>query len=226
MTRVLISVEGQTEEAFCRDVLGPHLANYGVYATSVVLTTKRAANGSKFKGGASGWSQIRQELFDLLADTSARAVTTMYDFYGLPSDIRSFATVTAATGNSSHTAIAIENEIVQQIGDQRLRPYLQLHEFEALVFAAEAIAERRSGLQTVGSMIRQAVSDAGGAEMVNEDPSTAPSKRLIHSWPGYVKTIDGPAIAGAAGLDSLRLSCPHFGSWLDWLEGLPAAPLA
>jgi hypothetical protein len=221
MIRVLISVEGQTEEAFCRDVLSPHLADYGVYVTSIVLTTKRAANGSKFKGGASGWSQIRQELLDLLADSSATAVTTMYDFYGLPGDVRSFAAAT--TMKSDAAAFEIENKIARQIGSPRLHPYLQLHEFEALVFAADAVAENRSGRQAVGEMIRQAVAGAGGAEFVNDDPLTAPSKRLRNSWPSYVKTVDGPAIIRDAGLGSLRLSCPHFASWLGWLENLAAA---
>ena len=69
-------------------------------------------------------------------------------------------------------------------------------------------------------MISEAVRRAGGVELVNEGRSTAPSKRIKSVWPGYVKTIDGPAIAGLVGLEGLRGSCPHFAAWFGWLDGL------
>jgi DNA-binding transcriptional regulator YdaS (Cro superfamily) len=218
MTRVLISVEGSTEEAFCRDVLGPHLAEFDVYATAVTLTTKRTASGAKFTGGVAGWDQIRLDLTDLLRDSSAAAVTTMYDLYGLPRDVSAFASSTRH--GPTDRASQIENAIATKIGQPRLRPYLQLHEFESLVFAAEEVAARRAGLPAVKVMIQKAVAAAGGPELVNDHPNTAPSKRLQATWPRYVKTIDGPAIVREAGLVSIRSSCPHFGRWLDWLEGL------
>ena len=61
---------------------------------------------------------------------------------------------------------------------------------------------------------------AVGVELVNERPTTAPSKRIQRAWPGYLKSIDGPAILAESGLDRLRYSCPHFGEWLTWLESL------
>ncbi len=39
-------------------------------------------------------------------------------------------------------------------------------------------------------------------------------------WPGYVKTLDGPAIAAEAGLEVLQMACPHFGEWVSWLLSL------
>ena len=51
---------------------------------------------------------------------------------------------------------------------------IQLHEFEALVYAAPDIAAERSGDLTVATMMRKAVARAGGAELVNERPTTAP----------------------------------------------------
>jgi hypothetical protein len=222
MTRVLLSVEGQTEEAFCRDVLGPHLSALGVYLTAVTLTTRRNADGSKFTGGVTGWDQIRQDLIDLLGDTSAAAVTTMYDLYGLPGDVKAFAH--SPGDRPAERASEIEGAIATNIGNPRLRPHLQLHEFESLIFAADDIAAKRAGLPAVKAMIDKAVADAGGPELVNDHPNTAPSKRLIAAWPGYVKTIDGPAIALEAGLASIRVACPHFGSWLIWLESLSSQP--
>ena len=34
MTRLLIHVEGQTEETFVNEVLGPHLSGYGYFTAS------------------------------------------------------------------------------------------------------------------------------------------------------------------------------------------------
>ena len=54
MSRILISVEGQTEETFVREIVSPHLSEYDVYPTPVILTTKIVKSGPNFKG----WSNI------------------------------------------------------------------------------------------------------------------------------------------------------------------------
>ncbi len=43
MNKVLILVEGQTEEAFVRDVLYKHLSQFNVYCIPKLATTKRIA---------------------------------------------------------------------------------------------------------------------------------------------------------------------------------------
>lgn len=77
MRKVLVSVEGQTEETFIREVLSRHLAGYGVHLIPVVLSTKRVKQGNKFRGGLVSYEQARGELVHLLRDSSAAAVTTM-----------------------------------------------------------------------------------------------------------------------------------------------------
>ncbi len=54
-------------------------------------------------------------------------------------------------------------------------------------------------------------------EDINDDPSTAPSKRIRHAVPGYQKTLHGPLIAGAIGIDRIRSACPHFRAWIERL---------
>jgi hypothetical protein len=76
--RVLISVEGQPEEAFVGDPLARHLLSFEVSVQPVILATKRMASGAKFRGGVSGWTKIESELRRLVADGDAM-VTTMYD---------------------------------------------------------------------------------------------------------------------------------------------------
>jgi uncharacterized protein DUF4276 len=60
----------------------------------------------------------------------------------------------------------------------------------------------------------QDVKAAGGPELVNDGPETAPSKRLLRYWPTYVKTMDGPLAIAELGVAKLRAQCPHLDAWL------------
>ena len=53
MKRVLILVEGATEEGFIFEVLAPHLLNLNVVAIPKIVTTRRVADAPNFKGGGS-----------------------------------------------------------------------------------------------------------------------------------------------------------------------------
>jgi len=44
------SGEGQTEEKFVKEVLNPHLNNYGKYLIPTLLRTKIVKSGPNFKG--------------------------------------------------------------------------------------------------------------------------------------------------------------------------------
>jgi hypothetical protein len=47
MTPLYVVVEGQTEEAFVSSLLAPHLADHGVFAMPIIVTTRRGADGRK-----------------------------------------------------------------------------------------------------------------------------------------------------------------------------------
>jgi hypothetical protein len=55
MGKVLILVEGQTEEKFVKEVLNPHLNNYGKYLIPTLLRTKIVKSGPNFKGGITSY---------------------------------------------------------------------------------------------------------------------------------------------------------------------------
>jgi len=103
--------------------------------------------------------------------------------------------------------------------DPRFVPHLALHETEAWVFAACDQLGELFDNPAIAKKLRADVQEAGGVELINDDPATAPSKRLIRYYPGYVKNLDGPLAIGALGLDALRNQCPHLDSWLDRLSG-------
>ncbi|MGH9073828.1 MAG: DUF4276 family protein [Acidimicrobiales bacterium] len=209
--------EGQTEEAFLRDTLGPHFADRNLATTPIIVATKRLAAGGKRRGGIGSWEQVHRELRRLLRDTHAVAVSTMMDLYGLPT---AWPGASSAATEPRQRVAALEVAMSEAVDDVRFIPHLMLHEFEALVFACPDQAAAVSGNLDLAAEIRADVVAAGSPELVDDGPQTAPSKRLQGYWNTYAKTTDGPTIVQRAGLTALRSGCEHFGAWLTRLEAL------
>ena len=226
MTRVLLLVEGQTEEAFSNFVLRRHLAPLGVFIEKAsLLRTKELPAGKPFKGGVTTYGRMARDVRRLLADTDA-VVTTLIDYYGLPNDFPG-VDEQAETVSARPKVVALETAFAKDIGNPRFRPFLMLHEFEAWVFAAADHAEAHLGIHGLSNRLTDMVQEAGGAELVNNGPATHPSKRLdelLQSWHRrYGKVSDGPEILRKAGLEVLRSACPHLDGWLSWIEALGQA---
>jgi hypothetical protein len=217
MHRCRLLVEGQTEETFANRTLLPHLYSLGFHDVSVTLvTTKRSASGSKFRGGVTSWGQLRKDI-DLLRIDRGALVTTMLDYYGLPLDVPGMADrpfASDARGRVRH----VEDAVRDAVDATNFVPHLMLHEFEALLYAdPQAVADHFADV-AIGASMRADIAQCGEAELVNEGPNTAPSKRLISYRPGYVKTADGPNILDDIGLPAVRAACPHFDEWLSTIE--------
>jgi len=216
MKRVLILVEGQTEERFVKDVLRPSLWPKAIDTIPKVATTKRVKRGPDFKGGITDYQKVENDLRRLLGDTAALFVTTFIDYYGLPADFPGMAS--RPGGSSLAKARHVETEWEQKISHQRFRAYLMVHEFEALLFARPeelATAIHQADATEKLKKIRTAFPTP---EDIDDDPDNAPSKRISKILPAYQKTLHGPLITGRIGLEILRQECPHFRDWLNWLE--------
>lgn len=218
--KVLILVEGQTGEAFVKRVLSGHLAAFNLSLVPVIARTKRTASGTTFKGGLTSYNRIEKQLMDLLADTSARLVTTMFDYYAFPE----IPGTTRPTGDSPSVRArlleqAVEDAVIaKQQGDtRRFHAYLSLHEFESLLFSSTSSIADALGAQQLPDLER--IRAHLSPEEIDDDPATCPSARLRRLYPKYKKRIDGPIIVGRIGLDAIRRECPHFNEWLTFLEG-------
>src|SRR5438067_2197458 len=82
MDRVLIHVEGETEETFVNEVLRPHLWQCGFRDVSARLLGK--ARQRAYRGGICGWNSARNDILDHLKQDAGCLATTMVDYYGLP----------------------------------------------------------------------------------------------------------------------------------------------
>ena len=232
MTRLLVLVEGPTEENFVNRLLAPHLGCRGVWASARLMGPARPRAR---RGGIVGWPEARREIVNHLKEDRERYVSTMVDYYGLPKDGEpawpSRAQAAIAPVVSERPPIveaALRQDVVRETGSgfasSRFIPFVILHEFEALLFsdcAAFAMAINRPASVTDFQKIRDQFS---GPEEINDSQTTAPSKRIEALIPGYSKPRMGLLAASAIGLDAMRSECPHFGEWLDRLEGLTAAP--
>lgn len=219
MVRINIVVEGQSEEAFVNHVLAPTLWQQQTYLVPILLGVPG------HKGGRPSYARLKKDLLlHLKQDTSAYC-SMMLDYYGLGAGYP--GTVPPGTTGAGSVKIledAIQADITATIPelrpDERLIPYLQLHEYEGLLFsdpAAFATGISQAHLSTAFQIIRDAFPTP---EDINNSPTTAPSKRVLATYPKYRKVLHGKNGAAAVGIDRMRRECPHFRSWLETIEAL------
>jgi uncharacterized protein DUF4276 len=230
MKRILIHVEGQTEEIFVNEALAPHLYACGYEAVSARLLGNER-NRSR-RGGIRGWNTARNDILNHLREDQGCVATTMVDYYALPREGqgawpgRQEAGSVPFTSKASTLQAALSADICSELGDnfdsRRFVPYVIMHEFEGLLFSdcekfANGIA--RPDLRVSFQHIRDGFATP---EEINDSPITAPSKRVQTLVPSYEKPLFGALAVLAIGLDRIREECPNFRHWIETLEALPA----
>ena len=215
--KVLVLAEGQTEESFIKRVLGPYLSPKQIFVIPTIIKTKIEVRGPDHKGGVNTYEQVKKDLRPLFYDTSADVVTTMIDYYALPSDFPGYSE--RPNGNCYQRIEYMEDRFSADINQIKFLPYLQLHEFEALVFASEdklpiAFVNKNREIQQISLINNQFTSP----EEINENPDSTPSKRLKRIFPEYQKTFHSQLILSQTKIDDLRGKCSHFNAWLNRLE--------
>lgn len=220
MKRVLILVEGPTEERFVKELLQPHLWNFGVHLEPKIVTTKRTKDGTQFKGG-NAFSKVEGDLRRLLGDKNAALVTTMLDYYGLPDDFpgKQVLKGPTAAGKAQKIERALEKHLD---AGKRFVGFLMLHEFEAILFVGPTELAKAMNSEPQAAAIQKVRDSFKTVEEINDDPETAPSKRVLKMFPDYRKRLFGPIIAKRIGLATIRQACPHFNEWLTKLESIGA----
>ena len=83
MTRLLVHVEGQTEEQFVNDLLAPHLRDCGYSSVSARLIGNARQRGQP-EVGVKPWSEVRKTIVNHLRQDPGSSAATMVDYYGLP----------------------------------------------------------------------------------------------------------------------------------------------
>jgi len=220
VTRVYVVVEGQTEDSFVSKVLAPTLWPCQVYLNPIIL------GPPGHKGGNPKYDRVKKDVVNQLKQDRTAYCSTMLDFCGLGSDFPGMPLPASLQNPDKVLRIerAIKEDIVAELPDLRpdirFLPYLQLHEYEGLLFSdpvAFATGIEQVHLTQQFQIIR---SRFGTPEDINDDPNTAPSKRVLRAYPAYRKPLDGTLAAQAVGIERMRQECPHFREWLEQLQAL------
>lgn len=221
MIRVHIICEGQTEETFIAEVLSGPLRSKGIHVSPSLLG----------KPGRKG-GDLRPHR--LMADVRARLLgdpgaycTTLFDFNGLPGDFPGKAEAAAerSTARKSRCLLdALAGMLRSHVGEEAMRrfiPYVQMHEFEGLLFSDVDAFGRALDRIALVSPLQRIRDGFGSPEDINDSATTAPSKRILRVFESYEKPLHGSLAALEIGLDSIRRECALFDQWLTCIEALP-----
>lgn len=212
MKRLIIICEGQTEQEFCGKVLFPHLFNkYNINIQTPLI--KRSM------GGIVKWSILKKEIENYLLEKDA-IVTTLIDYYGL---YQKYNFPKWDEGEKIVDKIKrigfLEDAMKEDISDNlryRFIPYLQLHEFEGLLFNdIQIFYDQVPKSNLVGiEELEKTFENYSNPEMINNSRETSPSHRLERIIKGYNKPLYGHYFAEAIGIERIREKSPRFNQWI------------
>ncbi|CAN5375704.1 DUF4276 family protein [soil metagenome] len=215
MKRVIIICEGPTEVEFCKDVLQPYLFSHNIF-----IETPRINKA----GGIVPWGNLKRQV-ELHLKSDSTIVTTFFDFYGMQKKhLFPSWEIAITSANKNETVKVLEEGMLNDLDEKlkaRFIPYIQLHEFEGLLFNnLEVFQDNFEKREADFKAIERIIRSHPNPEMINDNPNTAPSKRLIEHIKGYSKVVYGATLATCIGLDNIRAKSPRFDGWVRVLERL------
>lgn len=213
MKRIEIIVEGQTEQEFISTILAPYLYAQGVgVVTPICIRT--SATG---RGGFPNYEYLKNDIIRALSSKDPNLVVSMFvDYFRIPQKHIPGYNVWRIEQNHFRQVEMMESEIGEDIADRRFVPYIQMHEFEALLFSSDAGARKYWPSEKCQKMDEIIVA-FDNPECINTSPEGAPSKRLLEISPDYQKILDGNIFALEIGIDNILARCPRFAAWVQEL---------
>lgn len=223
---IYIVVEGPTEQTFVRDVLAPWIVTDKRIYLYPVLIGKPG-----HKGGDVRFDRARDDIGKLLKQRNDTYISTMFDYFRIDSNWPGKEEIRrqqqrGGTLTANQKAGILETATYDEItkifsgynAENRFVPYIEMHEFEALLFSDADILAEKTGIDV--SLIQSVIEEYENPEEINDHPEKAPGKRLEALKNGYRKVAMGKAVSETIGTDGIRQKCPHFDAWLAILQRL------
>lgn len=218
MKRIVIICEGETEQEFCDKTLRMHFMPKDTY---IQFPRIKHSNG-----GIVRWDILKKQVETTLRREPQAYVTLLIDYYGLykkyefPGWDDSEAIV-----NKNQRMDFLEMKMKDDIDDSlrhRFIPYIQLHEFEGLLFCDIAVFKQLIPAEDLKDLneLARTIENNPNPELINNKRETSPSHRLRNIIKGYNKIVYGNIIAETIGLDTIRSKCPRFNNWIETLENI------
>jgi hypothetical protein len=223
---LFIYVEGQEEELFVNRVLRDYLRHFGVVVQKPILAATSFRIGDDDEadvtvGGVTNYEAIRDDIVYQFADgdiEAADVLTTFIDFYALPANFAGHAETMALGLTGGRKAAHIEQAWKADIGRANFFPYIQVHEFEALILTRpSALKEFYPEHEARIERLRNECAPFHTPEDINEAKATSPSHRILTHVPMYRK-IDGFRHLQDIGVAELKAHCPRFKVWVERCE--------
>jgi hypothetical protein len=218
MKRIIIICEGPTEIEFCKDVLYPHFLGKGVLIQTPLI--------KKSGGGIVPWNNLKKQIENHLLQEKDCIVSTLIDYYGIKAKFEFPHWENALREMDKNRRMTIlesgMNEAIDKLLSHRFMPYIQLHEFEGLLFNnIEAFVNHIPSKDFVNkSELEQVLIQNPNPELINDTPNNAPSYRLGRLIKGYNKIVYGSILAQEIGLQKIRSKSPRFNEWITRLENI------
>ncbi|MGA2212260.1 MAG: DUF4276 family protein [Bryobacteraceae bacterium] len=227
MARLVIHVEGQTEESFVNEILRGHLVSRGYHSVDARIMGNARLRHQR--GGVRPWPSARKDIINHLREDQNCIATTMVDYYGLPQAApREWPGRARSSGmrtideKARCVEDAVRDDVATEMGNRfdsdRFIPFVVMHEFEGLLFSDCAAFSRGIERPDLEIRLREVRDGFATPEEINDSPDTAPSKRVEGLVPGYQKPLLGVLAVLEIGLARIREECPHFNGWLRRLE--------
>jgi hypothetical protein len=178
------------------------------------------------KGGRTNYARVKKDVLVQLKQDTAAFCSTMLDFYGLGAGFPGTPLPPGLTGTEKAQRLEqamssdIQEEIPEFRPDVRFLPYLQVHEYEGLLFSDPRAFADGIGQPHLAPSFRRVRAEFVTPEDINDDSNRAPSKRVLSICPSYRKVLDGTLAGRSVGVDSMRRECPHFRDWIERLGSL------
>lgn len=212
---VYIISEGQTEEEFVNKILRPYFNLHQIYDVRPILMTTSKGH----KGGDVKYDRLKFNIDRLLKRETDVLVTTFIDFFRLKTDFPKF-TEAQRIQNKIKRVQFLEEALADEIDNIRFIPYIQLHEFENLLFASKDGFEFLPDLKSSNlKSLVLAVNEKENPEELNDGELTAPSKRLEQLISGFDrnKPFYGGLIAEINTINAILERCLRFKGWVEKL---------
>ena len=218
MSRVCVLVEGDTEASFVDLILSPEFAPKTIFLHPVLF---------RKQGGSFRYEKCQKVILSALKQDKSAQITTMVDFYGMPMDWpgrNESRSCRNYQDKAQRVEQALSEDIVAQMGDSwnpaQFIPYVQMHEFEALLFSSPVKLAESLGDKKLSSNFLTIRNGFPTPEEINDNYETCPSRRIEGVFQSFKKTIDGVTAASRIGLGKMRQKCPHFNEWITKLEDI------
>jgi len=214
MKKITIICEGYSELAFCKDILEPHLKKFEIQLYYELTSQSK-------DGGITKWANIKNQIVKIYDEDNEMVISTFLDYYGINKSLKFPKWAEAeVTADKTQRMEVLEKAMYEDVEDKiKFIPYIQLHEYEALVFSNYDAFELLYDAQDANlAALKQICTTYPNPEDINNIKVTAPSNRLKENINRYNKIQSGIELIKIIGLETLRNKYPMLNDWIISLE--------